>query len=329
MLNVFLTIDTEVYPLLPDWRETGLMSDMARDFQGQTFAGDFGVGYQLKVLNKYNLKAVYFVEALFASAVGLNPLRKIVDLINAQGQEVQLHLHPEWLKHIPDTTWGGRKYETIREFTEDNQARLIALGLRNLRECGASKVSAFRAGDYAANCDSLRALRRNDIIYDSSYNVCHLPVDFRIAADRMLLQPIRSEGVCEFPVSFFSDWPGHYRHAQVTACSYGELRNALVQAWKQNWFSFVIVFHSMELLMDRRRRIYRPRPDWAVIRRFLQLCEFLSEHRDKFKTSTFNELNLADIPTEEPSWGIVSNPLRTCGRIAEQGVRILRSRFLR
>jgi hypothetical protein len=109
MLNVFITVDTEVYPLLPNWRETGLAGDIARDFDGQTSKGDFGLRYQLQMLNEYGLKAVYFVEPLFASAVGLEPLRKVVDLISKYGHEVQLHIHPEWLEHIPKTTWGGQR----------------------------------------------------------------------------------------------------------------------------------------------------------------------------------------------------------------------------
>jgi len=327
-MNVFITVDTEIYPWLPDWKITNLKGDIARDIDGHTREGNFGLQYQLQLLNEYGLKAVYFVESLFASAVGLDPLCRIVDLIKKEGHEVQLHIHPEWLEYIPSATWEGQRFNAIREFTEDDQTKLIALALHNLRASGAINVTAFRAGDYAANCDTLRALTKNEFQFDTSYNYCHLPADFQIPTGQPLLQPTHIHGVCEFPIAFFADRPGHFRHAQVTACSYTELTSALMQAWKQNWYSFVIVFHSMELLMDRRRRVHRPRPDRLLIHRFRRLCEFLAVNRDKFQTATFNEVNPRDIPVSVHSQMLVSHPLRTVGRVAEQGIRKVWSQLL-
>ena len=329
MLNVFITVDTEVYPLLSDWRVTGLAGDISRDIDGQTREGDFGLRYQLQLLNEYGLKAVFFVESLFASSVGLEPLRRIVNLIQQEGHEVQLHVHPEWLEHIPSSVWGGQRFSTIREFSEEDQTRLISLALSNLRACGAGNINAFRAGDYAANFDTLRALARNGVAFDTSYNYCHLPADFQMASGQPLLQPACIPDVCEFPVSFFSDWPGHNRHAQVTACSYAELTNALMQASERHWFSFVIVLHSMELLMDRRRRLDRPRADRILIRRFRRLCEFLASHRDKFRTATFGEFSAGDIPATVFSQKLVSPSLRTVSRFAEQGIRRVWGKVLR
>lgn len=328
MLNVFITVDTEVYPLLPDWRNTRLAGDVARDIDGQTREGNFGLSFQLKLLNEHGLKAVYFVEPLFASAVGFEPLRRIVGLIKKEGHEIQLHIHPEWLEHIPSTTWKGPNFKTIREFNKADQTRLIALALHNLRESGAGNITAFRAGDYAANLDIFYALARNGILFDSSYNYCHLSDDMQMPTGQPLLQPTCLRGVFEFPVTFFSDRPGHYRHTQVTACSYAELTNVLMQAWEKNWYSFVIVFHSMELLMDRRRRLHRPRPDYLLIRRFRRLCEFLAAHRDKFQTATFNDINPDDIPTPIHPQILISHPLRTAFRFAEQGMRKVWSKIL-
>src|ERR1700760_1658208 len=98
-LNVFLTIDTEVWPRTPDWRKNRLGEDIQRDIYGVTRHGDFGIGYQISVMNTHGLKAVFFLESLFADAVGIDALRNVLSNIQQAGHDVQLHLHPEWLAH--------------------------------------------------------------------------------------------------------------------------------------------------------------------------------------------------------------------------------------
>ena len=160
MLNVLITVDTEVYPLLPGWRGENLRRDIQRDIYGETTKGNFGISYQLEVLNRHGIKAVFFIESLFALAVGIEPLAEMVRKITKAGHEVQLHLHPEWLSWMnkPPVPACGR--QQIREFSLDEQTELIRIGIANLQAAGACGVSAFRAGDYAANNDTLIALAK-------------------------------------------------------------------------------------------------------------------------------------------------------------------------
>jgi hypothetical protein len=134
-----------------------------------------------------------------------------------------------------------------------------------------------------------------------------------------LLQPREIEGVCEVPISFFSDFPGHYRHAQLCACSHREMRRAMVQAHKLGWKTFVIVSHSFELL---RRNTHKAAQDPFIVRRFDKLCRYLSENRDMFRTVGFNDLNFEYdlvIDSEIPTSPL---PLTTM-RIGEQLARRL------
>ncbi len=189
MLNVLLTFDTEAWPFTPGWRETALDRDLRRDLYGETPEGAFGLGYQLDVLGAHGLKGVFLVEALFAEAVGLDPLRRVVELIQQKGHEVQLHLHTEWLQWLDPSPLPGRTGLNMKDFSEDEQAALIALGLRNLRACGAADVCAFRAGNYGANFDTLRALARNGVRCDTSHNTCYLNAECGLDTGGPLLQP--------------------------------------------------------------------------------------------------------------------------------------------
>ena len=149
-LNVFITVDTEVWPRTPGWRESGLKKDMLRDIYGATTAGEYGLPYQMDVLDAHGLKAVFFVESLSACAAGLGPLREIVAMVQARGHEVQLHIHTEWLKWMNPSILPGRTGQNIKDFTEDEQTLLIGRALENLRAAGAVDACAFRAGNYGA-----------------------------------------------------------------------------------------------------------------------------------------------------------------------------------
>ena len=321
MLNVFITVDTEAWPTRPDLSPSTFWADIQQDIYGLTPDGEFGLRFQIDLLNRYGLKASYLVESLFADALGPEPLHEIVKVIQDGGHEVQLHLHTEWLERMASSILPGRTGQNIRDFTEDEQATLIARGLKNLRACGARNVCAFRAGNYGANFDTLRALRRNGLLYDTSHNTCYLGSACDLQTKELFLQPKKIDGVYEFPVSFFQDLWRHYRPAQITACSSAEMEYALLEAWRQGWKSFVIVSHSFELIHRLRKKGREALPDRIVVRRFERLCQFLAASKDKFRTAMFSELVPDEIPCGLATHPLRSNLLRTARRHTEQLMR--------
>jgi hypothetical protein len=321
--DVLLTVDTEFYPDNPaEWSRLDADRFIARDVYGRTASGEYGLAYQIDRLNHYALKAVFFVGSLFPCAVGIEPLREIVAKILAGCHEVQLHLHPEWLAWMRDSVLPGRTGQTMREFSEEEQSVLVARGLDNLQRAGAADVCAFRAGDFAANFATLHALSRNGLKFDTSYNVCYLEKGCDLRFSEPLRQPRMVTGICEIPVSFFADFPGHHRPAQLCATSHLELRRALLEARKAGWPTFVIVSHSFELI--RRRPLAKPTvSDSVVIRRFEKLCQFLANNRDQFRTVGFSDLDPATVARGGCNRGISSLVLLTVLRNAEQFARRL------
>ncbi len=321
MLNVLLTIDTEIWPLTQNWRQTGLKRDIDRDMYGVTPQGKYGLLYQLEVLNRYSLKAVFFVEPLFAAAAGMDVLQKVVHEIQIAGQEIQLHLHTEWLAWIQNTILPEKTGNNLTNFSEDDQTALIAYGLQKLRDCGVKDICAFRAGTFGANFTTLKAIGRNGILFDSSHNAAYLHRECKLQTSDALLQPKKFNGVWEFPVTVFDDGAKIARPAQITACSSSEMRSALMQAWNNNWHSFTIVSHTFELLKRRRKLVENPQPDSIAIKRFEWLCRFLSENTDKFQTTGFTEMDVEQIPASQPEQTLSSGPWRSGWRLVEQSIR--------
>ena len=278
MLNVFITVDTEIRAGQADLTQTELRCIMDRDIYGKTSVGDYGLPFLLRTLNAHGLLSACFVEPIFASAVGTEALADVVGLVREAGHEVQLHTHTEWVEELPEILGPGRIGENMKDFTEDEQYRLIDVGLSNLRSAGIDDVRAFRAGNYGADFNTLRALARHGIPFDTSYNHYYLGSPCGLLTESPLLQPAKLEGVVEIPVNFFHDWPGHYRHTQICACSFDELTSMLKLAWKRGWYSFVIVCHSFELLNPSRTG-----HDPTVVKRFEGLCRFLADHERRLQ----------------------------------------------
>jgi hypothetical protein len=238
----FLTIDTEFA-----WRHHaaghGLAAIVARSLE----PGGVGVAHQLERLSAYRLKACFFVDPLPALAYGLEPFRRLVDAILAAGQEVQLHLHPNWAgARAGDKGAAHGRFELI-DHTEAGQRALIGGAAELLVAAGAPPPVAFRAGSYGADDATLRALAALGFAYDSSHDGAHHPWPSRIGLPPAQVAPVAHQGLVEVPVSLVEEPGGSLRHAQLCALSSAEMTALLDHAVARQHAAVTIVSHSFEL----------------------------------------------------------------------------------
>lgn len=304
MLNVFFTVDVEIW--CNGWLniDEKFTTAFRKYIYGPTSKGNFGLPYQLEVLNDHGLTGVFFVEALFSKRFGSQPLAEIVGLLRESGQEVQLHLHTEWVDESKEPILDGSraKRQHLRYFSLKEQTTLIAMGIRLLKEAGSFDINTFRAGSFAFNADTLSALAAIGIPFDSSYNASMFGPDSGVMSGVTLVEPIECEGVSEYPMTVFSDGSGSLRHAQLTACSYSELEGLLWQALETGRSSFVVLSHNFELMNQTLER-----PDVVVVKRFQKLCSFLEQNRDSFCVRGFQGLEprviqVQPAPLASPIW---------------------------
>ena len=299
MVNVYITVDTEVWPNSPGWPHTPLPGDYdgSCDIDWYLHGGRGvqarGVAYQLDVFARAGLKATYFVDPMFSFALGLQPLCDLVKGIVGAGQEVGLHLHPEWLtdrrcKGLPP--FAG---PLLNEYGEADQRALTRAGLDRLAEAGSPPIAAFRAGSWGANRSTLHALKAHGIQCDSSLNA-RFPASFPdvdAATRGGATQPFLLEGVSEYPVTGFADRsPAGRRPLHVCAASLGEFRLVLEHAAAESWDAVVIVMHSFEFVrVGRIERAGAAVPQRLLARRFERICAFLAENRSRFRTCHFRD----------------------------------------
>lgn len=317
-MQVHLTFDVEVW--CGGWSDLDAHFPAAfeRYCYGHSAAGDYALPKTVDILRRHGLRGVFFVEPLFAARFGEQWLARIVDLLQEAGQDVQLHLHPEWTDEItpPPIANAATKRQHLTYYDVDEQTTLIGFGRSLLERAKGGAVSVFRAGSFAANRDTYRALRANGITIDSSLNACYDYTEGTIGGMQTFASHRVVDGVQVYPVTVLQDGFGRARAAQLNGCTFGELRAALVAAERAGVRHFVIVSHNFEMLKPDTSE-----PDWTVVRRFEALCAFLAAHPERYAVGV--------LPTEAPVETALGSELRpavgpwlTAGRYVEQARRL-------
>ena len=316
MLDVFVSVDVEVWCDGWDNLDEKFPDAFRRYVYGPTARGNFGLPYTLQVLSEHGLKGVFFVEPLFSTRFGNQPLEEIIGLIREDGQEIQLHLHPEWVNEsiepLLDNIEGKRQH--LRYYTRTEQEILVAAGKRMIAQAGGGECTAFRAGSFGFNRDTLAALAVNNIRFDSSYNATIFGLDSGVGPGQVLVDAFECDGIYEYPMTVYDDGTYSLRHTQLTACSHHEMEGLLWQALESRRRSFMILSHNFELL-----NMAMDRPDDVVVKRFQKLCSFLDRNRDSFNTSGFEGLSpslatLQPAPLKSPVWKTAIRMLEQAGR---------------
>lgn len=316
MLNVFVTFDVEIW--CDGWADIDdrFPDAYKRYVYGPTPTGEYGLRYQGRLLRDHGLTGVFFVEPLFTGRFGIPPLREIVGVLLDAKQEIQLHLHTEWLDEASPPLLPGitSKRQYLSDFTLVEQTAIIAEGVRLLAAAGAPTVTCLRAGNFGFNADTFDALAANQLRFDCSYNAALRGLGSGLAPGTMLTDVYCERGITEFPMTVFDTGLGGLRHAQLGACSWPEIEGLLWRALNSAQQSFVLLLHNFELLTPSKSR-----SDPIVLRRFQRLCEFLARHDDKFRTRGFHGISgLVKRPQTKP----LSSPAwRSALRTMEQVYR--------
>ena len=301
---VFITIDTEFA-----WRHHAAGLDFDEIYDRSLEPAGVGVAYKLEVFARHGLKACFFVDPMPALAFGIEPIQRMIEPVLNAGQEVQLHLHPHWIGADIDDRTAAARFQ-LHEYSYAEQLDLIAKATDMLMAAGAPRPIAFRAGNYAANEDTLRALATLGFDYDSSHNGAEAGGHSRIGLPSRLIAPVQ-DAVIEVPVTVIEDRPDSLRTFQPCALSAGEGVAALDHAVSENHAAVTIVSHSFELATRDATRA-----NTVHVRRFETLCAALDERRAVLPTRHFGDRPPLNLDQHDEPLG--PDMIRTRWRQAEQ-----------
>ena len=284
-MKIYLTFDVEIW--CDGWQELDARfpSSFDRYVYGRSAKGNYALPKTLEILDRYGLKGVFFVEPLFAARFGVEHLASIVNLIGASHHDIQLHMHPEWTDEIRPLLFAGaaKKRQHMSYYTLDEQVALISKGRELLAQVGYPDITAFRAGSFACDHNTYRALEQLGIGIDSSLHAVLADSGKDLRGQLDFFHPLEFERVRILPMTVFRDGFGRLRPAQVGACSFGELRDAINSAADNQMEHFVVLSHNFEMLKQGRSE-----PDELVVARFQRLCVFLDGQRGHIDVCTLS-----------------------------------------
>lgn len=312
--KVQYTVDTELSVGL---HQQGLSAEenFESSIAGKCRDGEYGIFHQMTLLERYGLRGVFFVDPMPALVYGPRVIARIVEPIIRRGHEVQLHIHTEWLEHSSGHETAHLHGRNIGDFSLVDQITLLDQARTLLMRAGAPAPTAFRAGNFGANDDTLRALSVLGIQYDCSFNPAYLNGDCKINLPADTPPFIQHLGVGIIPVSYIEDTPGSIRSVQLCALSAWEMQDALSHAAENDWPCFTVVSHSFELLSRDRSRC-----NSIVAPRFEAMCQTIARHQ-KLSHAGFRTLVPQRIRALK---ALPANLWRTAARYGEQAVSRMR-----
>jgi hypothetical protein len=263
---------------------------------------NYGIPLQVRLLREHGFRGTFFVETLASRCLGEADTRSVFDYLLGEGQDVQLHIHPNFYYY---SEWRaaekkGHKYplpskmDLIGHFGEDLQMDLLGEAARYFEKFAGRRPRAFRAGCYAGSKVMLRCLSRLGIDLDSSFNPCYHPeLSFPDGGVTPNVAQ-RIEGVWEIPVTVartrLPEGYNGFKFADCTSLSFAEIRQMLEEGAGSGQQHFVIVFHSFSAVKPRDETFSEMRPNRIVIRRLEKLLRYLALNSGRFHVETMGDV---------------------------------------
>lgn len=247
---------------------------------------EHGLGFLLESFREYGVTATFFVEALQTAYFDDAVMGRFVDRIAGAGFDVQLHIHPCWLRFL-DSNWHASRVPVDDSCAHRSNRELdqfLAMGLAVFSRWGLLRPVATRTGNFMVDTAVHRALARAGIPISSS--VCR--AIFRPVEPALQLTGGRHriEGTLEVPALSYTDlaFAGWRRERllAVTASSWPEMRSLLWQARRAGILPIVIVTHPFEFIKWRNGSFENAVRNRVSQERLLKLLAFLRTHDADF-----------------------------------------------
>ena len=266
----------------------------SRAIMGEYGNQRLGLPLLVQILEEHDLAATFFVEPFTEEQGHPGQTEPICQFLLDQRQDVQLHVHP---CHQQYGLWRqGLTCPQIDELADlplGVQRDLLGAGCQRIEQWTGRRPVAFRAGNMAANEDSLEQMAALGIRIDSSYTFPYLGGQCKFA-DTQRYNGSRWYGhVLELALSGFYQprLPGLHRAKplDLVGVSFQECRDA-IRLICDAGADAVVILHSFSLIKVRDVQYNGGRLNRIVARRFRRLCEWLALHAEQYPTYTFAQL---------------------------------------
>ncbi|MBN8438787.1 MAG: polysaccharide deacetylase [Candidatus Accumulibacter sp.] len=193
---VLLTVDTEALP------KRASLDHVKRLIWGVHDNGSAGIREMCSLGDEFNAKHVFFVD-LCGAYPYLDEMREVVEWLDGQGQDVQLHTHPEYL---PESFWGEHGLDSrpqyMNQYADDARAEFVIQHFGKLiAQITGKEILAHRAGSFRWNACLIRALKAANIPLSFNNSMCAFHAGQCVFSEPTNLPFVWSNGVIEVPTT--------------------------------------------------------------------------------------------------------------------------------
>ncbi len=317
MVQVLITIDTEC-SLGGAWENPSLKPiDPELSVLGKIGSQYYGTPRIMDILEKNSLRGTFFVE-VFAAMNGSRPaLAEAYSQIAKRGHDVQLHLHPiHYYYHLRqegrlDLERLPKDKDMFAAHALEKQVEMLKAGVAIFQDMIGESPVAFRAGNFGADLDTLDALEKVGIRFDSSFNASYTQTDCKLDSSGAVNLSWKHGNIWEVPITNFQTGKWGLRalkQLNINAVSLWEMKSVLDQAERIGLRTVNFIAHSFSLFKIGDVQFRKLTPDRLAQRRLQGLCRYLMENPDRFRVVGFSDLDTASLPGEEkeiPKMGVI------------------------
>ncbi len=191
-----LTVDTEALPK----RAPG--NHVKRLIWGEHVTGTAGIREMCAIGDEFNAKHIFFVD-LCGAYIYRDEMHEVVRWLDNEGQDVQLHTHPEYL---PDEFWVqhgmDRRPQYMNQYTDDARSEFVVKHFaKEISSITGKDILAFRAGSFRWNASTIRALEAVDIPLSFNNSTAAYYNKQSVYSEKTNLPYAWSNGCIEVPVT--------------------------------------------------------------------------------------------------------------------------------
>lgn len=259
---------------------------------------EYGIPLIMDIADRYRIPLTFFVEVFNKYYFGEKETRDVCEYILKRGHDVQLHLHPCWLNFKSGDPNSKKYSDHMSSYNFEIQTEMIGEGKELLsRYCGKPPV-AFRAGNYGADANTLKAVKANGMDIDSSYNAA-FPNHSKNITRGSINDAVDIHGTLELPITNFIEaiplLGKRYKPMDLNGVSYREIQTVLEQSCVgQGPKHITLILHSFSFLKSKDVQYENCTFRHYVVKRFENLCQYLDEHKDTMNSQIMGQLVLTN-----------------------------------
>lgn len=292
--NVFITVDTE--HSIGGAFKSPLLKPVGNEklIYGKKNGKEYGIPLMMDIADNYGLRLTFFLEVFNKYYFGTGETFEVAEYIKKRNHDVQLHIHPNY-QYFNDNPLGNKFSDLMGQYDLEQQTIMLNDGLDTIKRYGIAPITAFRAGCFGANDETIKALALTGFLIDSSYNKAYLNYPC-LFLDKGINDLTEENGLFLFPVTNFKEATGflkeRFRPLDISGVSFEEIRHILNLAKSGTGpRNYTIILHSFSFIKNYDLQYTNLRVRNNTIQRFEKLCSYLAENAADFNVCTFGELS--------------------------------------